>query len=268
MSYLVCIDPGHAKNTAGKRSPDGALREYEFNRDVAKRLKAILERHGVKVIFSCDIETPADVSLGARCRTANDAKADLFISIHANAHGNGAEWTSGKGWEALYCKGSVKGKALAESIQKESIALLGLVDRGIKTNNLYVTKNTAMPAVLIEHGFFTNKEECEKLKSSAFRESCAIADAKGTLKYLGIAYAEETPKVETPQVQPSVPSRVPYQIRITCDALNVRGGPGVHYPRNYVIKDKKKYTIVEEQKGWGKLKSGKGWISLNYTEKV
>ena len=44
MSYLVCIDPGHAKNTAGKRSPDSSLREYEFNRDVAKRLNKLIGR--------------------------------------------------------------------------------------------------------------------------------------------------------------------------------------------------------------------------------
>lgn len=267
MSYLVCIDPGHAKNTAGKRSPDGSLREYEFNRDVSKRLKTILERHGVKVIFSCNIESDVDASLASRCKTANDAKADLFASMHANAHGNGAEWTSGNGWEIFHCKGSIEGEKLAKAIQEASIPELGLKDRGIKTNNLYVTKNTDMPAILIEHGFFTNKEECAKLKSSTFREKCAIANAKGILKYLGIAY-KETAQTSTAPVQPSTPSGLPYQIVITCDALNVRGGPGTHYPRNTVIKDKKKYTIVEEQKGWGKLKSGAGWISLNYTKKV
>ena len=263
MSYLVCIDPGHAKSTAGKRSPDGSLREYEFNRDVTKRLKAILERHGVQTIFSCNIESDVDASLASRCKVANDAKATLFISVHANAHGNGTDWTTGKGWEVFHHKGSVEGKKLAEAIRSESISSLGLKDRGIKTNGLYVTKNTNMPAVLIEHGFFTNKEECEKLKSSDFRERCAIADAKGILKYLGISYIKDVPST-----QPSTPSGVPYQVRITCDALNVRGGPGVHYPRNTVIKDKKKYTIVEEQKGWGKLKSGSGWISLQYTERV
>jgi hypothetical protein len=48
-----------------------------------------------------------------------------------------------------------------------------------------------MPAVLIEHGFYTNKEECAKLKDPAFREKCAIADAKGILVYLGIAWKDE-----------------------------------------------------------------------------
>lgn len=253
---LICIDAGHAKNTAGKRSPDGTLREYEFNRDVAKRLKAILEKHGVQTMFSCDLETDKDTPLKTRCTTANEANADLFISIHANAHGNGAEWTSTNGWEIYHHKNSSKGAKLAEAIRVESCATLGLKGRGLKTADFYVLKNTHMPAVLIEHGFYTNMEECTKLKTSDFRESCAEADACGILKYLGVAFEETTLK------------KLPYQIRIKVDALNVRGGPGIHYPRNTVIKDKKKYTIVEEQGVWGKLKSGAGWISLNLTEKV
>ena len=186
---LVCIDPGHAESTAGKRSFDGTLREYEFNRAVALYLKYHLERHGVKTMYSCDAETQKDISLSNRCKTANNAKADVFISIHANAYGNA--WNDANGWEAFYYKNSLDGKTLASMIQKESIALLGLKDRGIKTDSLYVTKHTKMTAVLVEHGFYTNKTEVEKLKDKIFREQCAIADAKGILQYLGIAWVED-----------------------------------------------------------------------------
>ena len=192
---LICIDAGHGEQTAGKRSFDGTLREYEFNRYVAKRLKYHLERHGIKIMYSCDLETPKDIALGIRCTTANNAKADLFVSIHANAFGT--TWNDANGWEAFYYKGSSKGQKLADAIRKESIALLGLKDRGIKTNSLYVTSNTNMPAVLIEHGFYSNKTECAKLKDTAFREKCAIADAKGILAYLGIAWKDEAAKTKT-----------------------------------------------------------------------
>ena len=186
---LVCIDAGHAKNTAGKRSFDSSLLEYEFNRDVAKRLKYHLERHGVDVIFSCDLDVANDVSLPARCSKANNSKATLFVSIHANAFGT--TWNSANGWEIFYYNGSSNGKKLAEHIQKESVPFLGLRDRGIKTDSLYVTRNTKMPAVLIEHGFYTNRDECELLKTVDFREKCAIADAKGVLTYLGVAWKED-----------------------------------------------------------------------------
>ena len=60
----------------------------------------------------------------------------------------------------------------------------------------------------------------------------------------------------------------PYIIKITASALNIRKGPGTSYPIAGVIRDRGKYTIVEEQNGFGKLKSGIGWISLKYTQKV
>lgn len=187
---LVCIDAGHAKSTAGKRSFDGSLLEYEFNRAVAKLLKSQLERHGVNVIYSCDLNTDTDISLTERCRTANNAKADLFISIHANAFGE--TWNSANGWEIYHHENSSKGKTLASAIYKESVPYLGLRFRGIKPYSFTVLTKTNMPAVLIEHGFYTNKEECEKLKTSEFRSKCAIADAKGILNYLSIAWLEET----------------------------------------------------------------------------
>ena len=186
---LVCIDAGHAKSTAGKRSFDGYLLEYEFNRAVAKLLKSHLERHGVNVIYSCDINTEKDITLTERCKTANNAKADLFISIHANAFGE--TWNTANGWEIYHHENSTKGQALASAIYKESVPFLGLRFRGIKPYSFTVLTKTNMPAVLIEHGFYTNKEECAKLKSLEFRSKCAVADAKGILNYLGIAWIEE-----------------------------------------------------------------------------
>lgn len=59
-----------------------------------------------------------------------------------------------------------------------------------------------------------------------------------------------------------------YLVRITADELNVRKGAGTSYAINTVVKKGGVYTIVEEKAGWGKLKSGAGWISLKYTERV
>lgn len=59
-----------------------------------------------------------------------------------------------------------------------------------------------------------------------------------------------------------------YAVRITANVLNVRTGPGTYYRVAMTVKKGGVYTIVEEQNGWGKLKSGAGWISLAYAEKV
>lgn len=192
----ICLDYGHSAQTKGKRSPDSSLMEYEFNRDVGRRLKAILERHGVEVIETVTDDT--DVSLSQRCKIANNNKADYFVSIHANADGTGYNWTSARGWEIYIIGKGGKAEKLAKSIQ-ESSRELGLKDRGVKVANFQVLRDTKAPAVLIEHGFYTNKEECELLKTESFRQKCAEVDARGILSYLGINYIPTEEKtVEKP----------------------------------------------------------------------
>ena len=73
----------------------------------------------------------------------------------------------------------------------------------------------------------------------------------------------------TPAEKPKTVSenQVPYQVKVTDSSLNIRKGPGTQHAITGVIKDKGVYTIVEEKNGWGKLKSGAGWISLKYTKK-
>ena len=181
----ICLDYGHGASTAGKRSPDGTLLEYEFNRDVGRRLKAILERHNVKVIET--VEDDTDLALVSRCGVANFYECDYFVSIHANA--DKEYWTSANGWEIHIIAKGGKAEELAKKIHKYSQEL-GLKDRGIKISNFQVLRDTNMPAVLIEHGFYTNKEECEKLKNDSFRQKCAECDAKGILEQLGIEYKE------------------------------------------------------------------------------
>lgn len=71
---------------------------------------------------------------------------------------------------------------------------------------------------------------------------------------------------------PASPSPASYLVKVTADVLNIRKGPGTNYGTNGAIKDKGTYTIVAESAGpgatkWGKLKSGAGWISLDYVTK-
>lgn len=66
---------------------------------------------------------------------------------------------------------------------------------------------------------------------------------------------EETPEPEYPCV-----------VRVTADVLNVRTGPGTDYPIKMQVRKGEAYTIMSELNGWGRLKSGAGWICLEYTE--
>jgi len=190
----ICLDYGHGEETAGKRSPDGTLKEYEFNRSVGKILKSILIANGVDVIETAP--TNNDVSLNNRCKIANENRVDYFISIHANAYGNGDTWNNASGWSVHVIGKGGQAEKLAECIRKHAIQELGLKDRGVCVDNFQVLRDTNMPAVLIEHGFYTNKEECEKLKTEEFRWKCAESDAKGILEFLGIPYIKEKEREE------------------------------------------------------------------------
>ena len=69
-------------------------------------------------------------------------------------------------------------------------------------------------------------------------------------------------------VKPATANFKPYTVKITASALNIRKGPGMNYDIVGCISDRGVYTIVDESAGWGKLKSGAGWIALNYTSRV
>jgi N-acetylmuramoyl-L-alanine amidase len=184
----VVLDPGHGTETIGKRSPDNSVLEYVFNRDMTARVKAHLERHGVETLLT--VANDFDMPLQERCEIANATGADAFVSLHANAYGDGKNWTKQNGWEIfVYKKGSFS-EQLANAVHSETIPASGLTDRGVKDYNYYVIRNVNMPAVLIEHGFYTNQTEIELLKSPEFRERLAVMDAKGILRFLGVAWTE------------------------------------------------------------------------------
>lgn len=186
----ICIDAGHCKLTPGKRAFDGSFFEWEFNYDVANRIKKLLDAHGVESYVQYVENANPKTELNARIKAVNNNNPTLVISIHANAFGT--SWNDANGWE-VFCSQptntSAKGTILAKAIQKYSKAL-GLTDRGIKDAHgvAGIVVSTTPPAVLIEHGFYTNQTELAKLKDNDFREQCAIADTKGILEYLGITW--------------------------------------------------------------------------------
>lgn len=185
----VCLDAGHDAGNLANRSPDGTYYEHEFALDMAKRIRTHLERCGVAVT-----ETRPDgqaVSLQERCKIANGIQGlDLFVSLHSNAAASSG-WSSAKGWSCyLYGAGGEREKA-AQAILKQ-VKAAGITVRTtalVYDPALYVLKNTAAPAVLIEHAFHTNQEDTENLKSEVWRAKVAQAEAKGIAEYLGVPWA-------------------------------------------------------------------------------
>lgn len=170
------IDAGHGFNTPGKRSFNG-MREYEFNRVVASYVKSLLETYqNVTVYFAHSDER--DVPLKERTDTANRLKVEAYISIHANA--SGTTWNEARGIETfVYTTRPNEAVELAQKVQKYLVTMTGERNRGIKTDNFHVLRETNMTAILSECGFMTNKEDEALLESDSYRRTCAEAITRG-----------------------------------------------------------------------------------------
>ncbi|MBO1513975.1 N-acetylmuramoyl-L-alanine amidase [Metabacillus bambusae] len=190
----IMIDAGHGYETPGKRTVDG-MKEYEFNRAVANEMKNLFSTYEhVTVQFSHSDKQ--DVPLSERTAKANQAEADLFVSIHANAHGNGREWTSAVGIETyVYFSKPKAAYELAKIVQANLVKETSRKDRGVKTANFHVLKATRMTAILCECGFMTNKAEAGLLRTIDYRNRCAEAIVKGIVSYFNL---KRESKIEKP----------------------------------------------------------------------
>jgi len=193
VTKLIALDDGHGMETAGKRTPklpDGSvMRENEFNRRVVQLCAVHLMRCGFDVLLVAptDVDTP----LSVRTSTANKAKAHLYVSVHANACGAG-ELNAVRGIETFHMAGSVQSQKAAQVLHKHLIGGTKLPDRGVKTANFYVLRETNMPSVLVECGFMTNIEDAYLLKSEVYRAECALELAQGICEYFGVPFVPQT----------------------------------------------------------------------------
>jgi len=177
--FYVVIDPGHGGPDSGAIGI-GGLRETDVVLDVSKIVTNILNKKGVKVKMTRTNEI--DLDLGPRVSIANNTKADIFVSIHANA--SVGKKRNINGLETFYYSGW-KGRLLAEKIQKQIIKVSpGSPDRGVRRGRYFVIKQTNMPAVLVEIGFVTGKLDGSRLSKDMHRERVAYAIARGILEYL------------------------------------------------------------------------------------
>ena len=172
FNKIVVIDAGHGGRDPGAVA--NGLQEKDVNLKMLLYLKNLLDADtSVKVYYTRLTDTFP--SLQDRCDIANEIGADFFISIHNNAF-NASE----NGTETLYFPSNVQDKLtspkLAQIFQKNIVAYTGMKDRGLKQReNLYLLKNTIMPAVLVEVGFLTNVNDVAKLKDETFLKTTASA---------------------------------------------------------------------------------------------
>jgi N-acetylmuramoyl-L-alanine amidase len=220
--WVVVVDAGHGGHDPGARGRDGSD-EKDVTLAVALALRdALGAREGLEVILTRVDDT--FVALGRRARIANEARADVFVSIHANA----ATHSSAEGFETYFLSAAVTEEArrlaqrenaslryetdaidpsslddvnlilwdlaqneylressvLAETIQEELGRRISLKSRGVKQAPLYVLKGAFMPAVLFETAFISNPREEELLNDTAFQSRLAEGLAASLVAYL------------------------------------------------------------------------------------
>ena len=215
---LVVLDPGHGGEDDGARGRRGLL-EKDIALDLARDLADELAAAGMEARLTR--QSDVFVPLWDRAKLANDAGADLFISLHLNADrsrqakgsevfflsmGDGdrvdeelaaQENAGGKGAgpapdnvlagilndlaQEAYLRDSER---LAVAIQGQLNHLGGIKQRGVKQAPFVVLRGAAMPAVLVETAFISNPKEEARLKDPAFRRRVAQAIARGVQRYL------------------------------------------------------------------------------------
>ncbi len=174
---VVTIDAGHGGVQPGCEF-DGVT-EKEITLAVALLLRDELERRGFAVVMTRDGDT--DVGLEDRCRIANEAGADFFVSIHCNSY---TDDRSVSGFEGYYYK-EQDGKRLAECIV-QSARERSIQTRAVKEENYLVLRGTDMPAALLEIGFLSNGAERDRLRTAAYQAEIAGAVADGIDAYAGV----------------------------------------------------------------------------------
>ncbi|WP_061316650.1 N-acetylmuramoyl-L-alanine amidase [Clostridium botulinum] len=195
----IVLDAGHGGRDSGAVSSraTGNIHEADIVQKITIKLGNLLKAKGYNVIYTRDkvdnYNYPSITqNLEDRINVANNIKADLFVSIHADsadsssAHGYGAHYSSYRPrldnsgvymeddvyYDRTPCDAALKSKVLSQLIVNE-MASLGTTNRGIYDHNLYVTRNALMPSVLVECGFVSNDAEVRWLNTDSNQNKIA-----------------------------------------------------------------------------------------------
>lgn len=196
---LYIIGAGHGGmingvyQTAGKRSPKPLkstgkpLFEGVNNRDNARLLVAELDKNGFNTVNL--VLSEKDIPLSERIKSVNNyckTNKCVFIDLHSDGFGDGKNWHDANGFTVFhYTKASVASKSIAKHVcESLGVRLNGsMKNRGVKAGNFAVIRETNCPAILIEGGFHTNKNEAEYILTDEFKAKFIRGIVDGIINY-------------------------------------------------------------------------------------
>lgn len=176
--YVVVLDAGHGGSELGAKGFNQIL-EKDINLAICKYITEILsgfKKVDVKNTRINDIK----MDLSDRVKMSSFLGGDIFLSVHQNAFDNERV----NGIESYYYLKEVLSKELCSFIQKDLVNKTVAYDRGIKNSNFVVLRENIIPSVLIECGFITNPDECEKLVKEDYQKGIAEAIVNSIKKFL------------------------------------------------------------------------------------
>lgn len=266
----IALDAGHGLKTPGKQTPDG-IKEWSLNDKVRDKVVKMLEPYEVVIINTDNNEGTTDESLSSRVARYRNEKVDAFVSVHHNAYtGN---WNSASGVEVYTDRNATAAdNRLAEAIYTRLVKYTGLNGRGVKKMNYTVINQNSIPAVLCEGGFMDGTKDYAYITSDEGQTAYAKAVAEGLIEFLNLR--KKTSAVVKDVDQTAVKDTGSFKVKVEIRNLNIRKGPGTNYSKTGEYTGIGVFTIIETKTGkgsntgWGKLKSGLGWISLDYAKRV
>lgn len=172
---VVIVDPGHGGKDPGAIGI-GGLQEKNVILPISKRVAQLLEEKGIQAVLTRDSDY--FVGLQGRVDIGERANANLFVSIHANSLPTRPDIS---GLETYYFD---SGNRLAQTIHNNVLQNVNIRDRRVRKARFYVLRKSSMPAVLVEVGFVTGREDSPKLATSDYQNQLAEAIVRGILQYL------------------------------------------------------------------------------------
>lgn len=205
MTKKICVlDAGHGGRDGG--AVGVGLIEKNLVLDIVERTAAILKAQYAGVDVKLTRSQDEYLTLEQRAKIANDAKADLFVSVHINS----AENTAAHGFESYIYQHAGSSTIAFHNVMHAAIVkqIKGrFVDRGKKRANFAVLRLTNMSAILTECGFIRNPNDSGYLKETSFIQALAKGHAEGIAEFLGLerktepaAAAPVRPKLHRVQV--------------------------------------------------------------------
>ena len=174
----IILDAGHGGKDSG--AVNGKHLEKTYALQIAKKAGNILTNRGYKIGYTRKDDT--FISLSDRCRISNEKEANIFVSIHLNSATN----KSAYGAETFHHPSSSDmSKRIAGAVQKYLVRYTGDKDRGVKTADYFVLRNTKAKAILVEVGFISHDESANKLATEDYQNKIAKAIADGVIELFG-----------------------------------------------------------------------------------